>query len=119
MENWKLSHVTKCYNCGKVIDQIIEIYPSQAFVKCANCNATRYYIIKKADIEDDSVIQEELATKRKYDNWVLQKDTECHNCGTFGPQDILITESGIYVRCRHCGFTRYYRYHMHDPNGGL
>ncbi|AEK19069.1 hypothetical protein [Methanococcus maripaludis] len=118
MENWKLSHTTKCYSCGKIADQIIEIYPNQALVKCSNCNATRYYVIKKADIEDENSLKEEVGVKRKYDNWVLQKDIDCARCGHFGPQDILITENGIYIRCRHCGFTRYYRYHIHDPVGG-
>ncbi|MDK2790345.1 MAG: hypothetical protein PWP15_852 [Methanothermococcus sp.] len=114
MENWRLNYNTKCYNCGVIADQIIEIYSNQAFVKCSNCEATRYYIIKKADIEDSDIIETEKKKKRRYDNWILEKKVECYNCNALELQDILITESGLYVRCRNCGFTRYYRYHMMD-----
>jgi uncharacterized Zn finger protein len=117
MDKWCLKYSTKCYNCGEVVDQIIEIYPNQAFVKCSNCGATRYYILKKVGVEEDNVVELEKNKKGKYDNWVLEKNAKCYNCEKYAPQDILITDSGMYVRCRNCGFTRYYRFHMMDVQG--
>ena len=114
MDSWSLKYPTKCYNCGKSADQIIEIYPNQAFVKCSNCGATRYYILKKVYVDDENIIETEKNRKGKYENWELKKDAKCYNCGVFGTQDILITEYGMYVRCRNCGFTRYYQFHMMD-----
>ncbi|ABR56500.1 hypothetical protein [Methanococcus aeolicus] len=117
MESWNLKYKTKCYNCGKIVDQIIEIYPNQAFVKCSNCGATRYYILKTVEIDKGNIIEEEKDKKRKFDNWLLEKEAKCYNCNTLYIQDILITESGMYVRCRNCGFARYYWFHMMEiPN---
>ena len=112
MDNWELKYLSKCFNCGKTVDQIIEIYPNQTTVKCSNCGITRYYIIRKVYIDDENIIEKELCRKGKYDNWKLNYKATCLNCRKNAIQDILITEYGIYIRCRNCGFTRFYQFHM-------
>ncbi|GBF36847.1 hypothetical protein [Methanofervidicoccus abyssi] len=112
MEFWTLTKRSRCYNCSKLADQIIEIYPNQAFVKCSNCGATRCYIIKNVYIDNNNVIECEKDKKLLYDNWLLEKEAECYNCKRYAIQDILITVAGMYVRCRNCRFTRYYRFNI-------
>ena len=112
MEPWTLSYRSKCYNCGQIVDQIIEVYPTQVFVKCPNCGVTRCYVIKSVYIDSDNVIESEKDKKYLYDNWLLEKEVECYNCKRCTYQDILITMAGVYIRCRVCGFTRYYRFNM-------
>ena len=112
MEPWTLSYRSKCYNCGQMVDQIIEVYPTQVFVKCSNCGATRCYVIKSVYIDSNNVIEVEKNKKFRYDNWLLEKEVKCHNCKRYAIQDILITMAGVYIRCRMCKFTRYYRFDM-------
>ena len=112
MESWTLSNRSKCYNCGQMVDQIIEVYPTQVFVKCSNCGATRCYVIKSVYIDSNNVIEVEKNKKFRYDNWLLEKEVKCHNCKRYAIQDILITMAGVYIRCRMCKFTRYYRFNM-------
>ena len=117
MEPWILKKESKCFNCGQNATQIIEIYPNQAFVKCSNCGATRYYIIKNTYMDNENIIESEKNKKMLYENWLLKKDAECYNCRKYYTQDILITIAGMYVRCGNCGFTRSYRFSMVDIGG--
>jgi len=112
MEPWILKKRSKCYNCGQLVDHIIEIYANQVFIRCSNCRITRCYIIKTTYIDTNDIIEEERSKKHLYDNWLLEKETECYNCKRYTLQDILITVPGIYVRCRNCKFTRYYRFYV-------
>ncbi|ENN96388.1 hypothetical protein J422_02909 [Methanocaldococcus villosus KIN24-T80] len=112
MENWKLTYKVKCFNCGKEVDQIIEIFPNQAFITCSNCGAKRYYIIRRVGIEDEKIINEEREKEHKYEPWFLEKKAVCFNCKNEAIQDIVVTESKLIVRCRHCGFTRVYLFHI-------
>ncbi|AEF95921.1 hypothetical protein [Methanotorris igneus] len=112
VERWVLNYPTKCYHCQRHADQIIEIYTNQAFVKCSNCGATRYYLIRRVAIEEENILELERNKKSKYDIWDLKKEVTCYNCKKDSVQDILVTESKLIVRCRNCGFSRYYWFHM-------
>ncbi len=73
MEKWHLKKLAVCFNCKKEVDQIIEIYTNQAFVKCSNCGVTRYYILRRVGVEDISIIEEEKKKKHRYEPWFLKK----------------------------------------------
>ncbi|MBW9223047.1 hypothetical protein KKP90_00395 [Methanothermococcus sp. SCGC AD-155-E23] len=112
MEPWILKKRSKCYNCGQLVDHIIEIYPNQVFVRCSNCKITRCYVIKTVYIDRGDVIEEEKVKRYLYDNWLLEKEAECSNCKRHTFHDILITVAGVFIRCRSCKFTRYYRFYV-------
>ncbi|NPA61960.1 MAG: hypothetical protein GXN95_00200 [Methanococci archaeon] len=112
MDKWTLKKSAECFNCKTIAEQIIEIYANQAFVKCSNCGATRYYILRRVGIEDEDIINEEKNRKHKYEPWFLEKTTICFNCKKEAVQDIVITETKMIVRCRNCGFTRVYQFHL-------
>ena len=114
MEKWELKKLAVCFNCKKETDQIIEIYANQAFVKCSNCGATRYYILRRVGIEDEGIIEDEKHRKHKYEPWFLEKNAVCFNCKKEAIQDVAITETKMIVRCRNCGFTRVYQFHILD-----
>ncbi len=112
MEPWRLEKVSKCFNCGKEVSQIIEIFPNQAYITCSNCGAKRYYIIRRIGIENEDIIIKEKNKKHKYDIWSLSKIAVCFNCKKEYVQEILITETKLIVRCKNCGFTRVYQFHI-------
>ncbi len=112
MNPWKIPYKTTCFNCKKNVNQIVEIYLNQAFVKCENCGATRYYILRNTYIDEGNIIEEEKNRKSKYEPWLLETEIKCFNCEKKCIQDILITEYGLFVRCKCCKFTRHYMFHM-------
>lgn len=46
--------------------------------------------------------------------WKLKKGANCYNCGDATIHDIEVDEFDIKIRCRDCGFSRYYSFHMVD-----
>jgi hypothetical protein len=46
--------------------------------------------------------------------WKLEKGANCYNCGDATTHDIEVDEFNIKIRCRECGFSRYYTFHMVD-----
>ncbi|WP_048203244.1 hypothetical protein [Methanocaldococcus infernus] len=112
MEKWLLKKKTTCFNCKQYVDQIIEIFLNQALITCSNCGAKRYYIIKNVGVMSEDIIKEEKEKKHKYEPWFLEKLAVCFNCKKESVQDIILTESKLIVRCRNCGFTRIYNFHI-------
>ncbi|HID47977.1 MAG TPA: hypothetical protein EYH15_04040 [Methanothermococcus okinawensis] len=112
MEPWILKKRSRCYNCDQLVDHIIEIYPNQVFIRCSNCKVTRCYVIKTLYIDRMNTLEEEMDKKYLYDNWLLEGEYRCSNCKEYTTHDILITVAGVYVRCRNCKFTRYYRFYV-------
>jgi len=46
--------------------------------------------------------------------WKLKKSARCYNCGDATIQDVEIDQYNLIIKCRECGFTRYYAFHMVD-----
>ncbi|MDD3754093.1 MAG: hypothetical protein PHQ17_06005 [Methanobacterium sp.] len=46
--------------------------------------------------------------------WKLEKSANCYNCGDATIHNIKVDQYHIKIRCRDCGFTRYYAFHMVD-----
>jgi hypothetical protein len=46
--------------------------------------------------------------------WKLEKGASCYNCGDATVHEIEVDEYNIKIRCRDCGFARYYAFHMVD-----
>ncbi|KAF5074740.1 MULTISPECIES: hypothetical protein [Methanobacterium] len=46
--------------------------------------------------------------------WKLEKGANCYNCGDATIHDIEVDEFDIKIRCRECGFSRYYTFHIVD-----
>jgi DNA-directed RNA polymerase subunit RPC12/RpoP len=46
--------------------------------------------------------------------WKLKKSASCFKCGDATIQDIEIDQYDLKIKCRECGFTRYYTFHMVD-----
>ncbi|KAF5089319.1 hypothetical protein [Methanobacterium aggregans] len=44
--------------------------------------------------------------------WKLEKSAKCYNCGDATIHDITVDEYTMEIRCRDCGFARYYTFHM-------
>ena len=46
--------------------------------------------------------------------WKLEKSASCYNCGDATIHDVEVDEYNIKIRCRECGFSRFYAFHMVD-----
>ncbi len=46
--------------------------------------------------------------------WKLEKAAKCYNCGDASVHEILVNEYKMEIKCRECGFTRYYSFHILD-----
>ncbi|MGD1004566.1 MAG: hypothetical protein ABR887_04025 [Methanoregulaceae archaeon] len=103
-----MTHRTDCYHCKQMADQIIKAMPNKAEVACDNCGATRVFIPR---IEDVSNLGEYTKVEC-YDVWNLVSVTECRNCHTTGPHDIVIGCRHFTIRCRNCKFTHFYKFDL-------
>jgi DNA-directed RNA polymerase subunit RPC12/RpoP len=48
------------------------------------------------------------------EKWKLEKGAKCYNCGDATIHDVEVDEFAIKIRCRDCGFSRYYSFHIID-----
>ncbi len=49
--------------------------------------------------------------------WKLQKAANCYNCGDATIHNVEVDQYNLTIRCRDCGFSRLYAFHMVDlPN---
>jgi len=48
------------------------------------------------------------------EKWKLEKGAQCYNCGDATIHDIVVDEYSIKIRCRECGFSRFYTFHILD-----
>ena len=46
--------------------------------------------------------------------WKLEKGANCYNCGDATIHDIEVNYLDKKIRCRKCGFSRYYTFHIVD-----
>jgi predicted nucleic-acid-binding Zn-ribbon protein len=46
--------------------------------------------------------------------WKLKKSASCYKCGDATIHDVEIDQYNLKIKCRECGFTRYYAFHMVD-----
>lgn len=46
--------------------------------------------------------------------WKLEKGASCYNCGDATIHDVEVDQYNIKIRCRDCGFARFYAFHMVD-----
>lgn len=44
--------------------------------------------------------------------WKLEKSASCYNCGDATIHDVEVDQYNIKIRCRDCGFARFYAFHM-------
>jgi DNA-directed RNA polymerase subunit RPC12/RpoP len=44
--------------------------------------------------------------------WNLERSARCHNCGDATIHDVTVDEYNLQIRCRECGFRRYYTFNM-------
>ncbi|MCC7558069.1 MAG: hypothetical protein KO217_05225 [Methanobacteriaceae archaeon] len=48
----------------------------------------------------------------KIEPWKLKKSSKCYNCGDATIHEINIDQYKMTIRCKECGFTRYYTFHI-------
>jgi uncharacterized Zn finger protein len=44
--------------------------------------------------------------------WKLKKSARCDSCGDATIHDVTVDEYNLQIRCRECGFRRYYTFNI-------